>query len=292
VGDPIVCGSKVATGSPDTFIGSAGIASGGAEVGGVPVEQAAPRGNGRVSGNGSSDNGGAPSAGGPGGGGRAKGGGGYNGENQNQDTSTPSNTGLGGLSAIYESGGKGPSAIGYDPNGGWSYGTYQIATKPGTFRSYMTYLQTNNPNYYNELQAAGGNAGAAAGSVRFKARWQELANDPAFAATQHNFIQATHYNVQATKLNNVGLNLSTRSAALRDVVWSTAVQHGPNTNIIIRAIDGRNLASLSDTELINSIYNERGANNGSKYFSSSPTNIRQSAVNRFADERQRALNML
>ena len=26
-----------------------------------------------------------------------------------------------------------------------------------------------------------------------------------------------------------------RSAALRDVVWSTAVQHGPNTNVIVQA---------------------------------------------------------
>jgi hypothetical protein len=50
---------------------------------------------------------------------------------------------------------------------------------------------------------------------------------------------------------------------LRDVVWSTAVQHGPHTDVILVAIRGlvtpdRPLEQLSDADLIRAIYAQRG----------------------------------
>jgi hypothetical protein len=59
------------------------------------------------------------------------------------------------------------------------------------------------------------------------------------------------------------LDVTKRSAALRDVVWSTAVQHGPNTDVIVVAAkalltDGKKLDDVRDETLIRAIYGERG----------------------------------
>jgi hypothetical protein len=48
-----------------------------------------------------------------------------------------SHAGIGKLSATFESGTAGVNAIGYDKNGGTSYGTYQIASKPGTMKEFI-----------------------------------------------------------------------------------------------------------------------------------------------------------
>jgi hypothetical protein len=81
---------------------------------------------------------------------------------------------------------------------------------------------------------------------------------------EHEYIRETHYDPQVKKLKkDVGLDVATRSAAFRDVVWSTAVQHGPNTDVIVRAAKslltgGKTLANVSDEALIRAIYAERG----------------------------------
>jgi hypothetical protein len=49
-------------------------------------------------------------------------------------------SGLGKLSAKFESSKEGPSAIGYDTKGGTSYGTYQIASKTGTMSEFVAFL--------------------------------------------------------------------------------------------------------------------------------------------------------
>ena len=69
---------------------------------------------------------------------------------------------LGSLSSSFESNGD-PAAIGYDATGGYSYGTYQIETKNGTMKDFITFLN-NSPNnlaYSLRLQNADGLKGAA-----------------------------------------------------------------------------------------------------------------------------------
>jgi ParB-like chromosome segregation protein Spo0J len=82
-------------------------------------------------------------------------------------------------------------------------------------------------------------------------------------------VQRTHYEPVADSLKEkVGLDLAARSKTLRDVVWSTAVQHGPPgdadhghaVRLITAALSGWNkttIARATDEQLIRAIYAER-----------------------------------
>ena len=61
---------------------------------------------------------------------------------------------------------------------------------------------------------------------------------------------------------------------------------GANT-ILKRALarTGKTATTVTDAELITAIYDERGANNGMKYFPSSTSGVRSSVVNRFGNEK-------
>ena len=205
---------------------------------------------------------------------------------------------LGQLSEQYETGGRGPGTVstGQGDPGGVSYGSYQLATNRGRPQEFLA----------NEGAAwAAQFGGAAPGTQAFSATWREIAaREPqAFADAQHAFIQRTHYDVQAARVEtNTGLDVGTRSNAVQDAVWSTAVQHGPTTNAITNAV--RNVAAQGvtpedgvayDRALIDAIYAERGRrgpDGNLVYFSSSPASTQASVANRFVAERADALAML
>ncbi|MBI1682712.1 LysM peptidoglycan-binding domain-containing protein [Caulobacter hibisci] len=205
---------------------------------------------------------------------------------------------IGALSERYETGGRGPGTVssGTGDPGGVSYGTYQLA---------------GNRNRPQEFLAAEGRAwaaefgGAAPGSASFTATWKAIAaREPErFEAAQHDYIQRTHYQVQLDTVSAAtGLDLSTRSSAIRDVVWSTSVQHGPETGAIVKAmarVEGQGLSPADgqayDRALINAVYDERGkrdAGGGLAYFTSASASVQASVANRFASERRDALAML
>lgn len=197
----------------------------------------------------------------------------------------------GGLAARYESGSRGSQAIGYDRTGGHSYGAYQIATNTGTMRRFMSYLRENHSDIHQRLQAAGGEAAASAGSPQFRAAWLELARGGQLRAAEQGFISATHYEPLARRVQSENnINLASRSQALREVIWSTGVQHGGGTNVVTRALERlgtRDGSQLTDQQIIDVIYQERGTR-----FGSSTAAIQASAQRRFQDERQRAQTAL
>ncbi|WPB79553.1 LysM peptidoglycan-binding domain-containing protein [Archangium violaceum] len=143
-------------------------------------------------------------------------------------------------------------------------------------------------------------SGHAPGTEEFGAAWQELAAraPQGFDQAQHDYVQATHYDVAAAGIQrNTGIDLSTRSAALRDVAWSTAVQHGPGRadDIFATALAGRDPATVTDEELIQGIYAERGRRNGDgelAHFSSSSARVQAGVAERFVNEQASALEML
>jgi hypothetical protein len=209
-----------------------------------------------------------------------------------REGSTPLAMGYhGGLAARYESGSRGSEAIGYDGTGGHSYGAYQIATNTGTMRRFMSYLQQNHSDIHQRLQAAGGEPAARAGSPQFRAAWLELARNGSLRAAEQGFISATHYEPLARKVQSENnIDLASRSQALREVIWSTAVQHGGGTNVVTRALErlgARDGSQLTDQQIIEVIYQERGTR-----FGSSTAAIQASAQRRFQDERQRAQTAL
>jgi hypothetical protein len=170
-------------------------------------------------------------------------------------TSAAAEQPLGKLSEKYESGNRGPGTVssGKGDPGGVSYGTYQLASKVGRADEFVK-------RYYpDEFKGLKG------GTDEFTKKWKELAEkDPkGLRANEHTFIKETHYDPQARKLEReLHLDVSKRSPALRDVVWSVAVQHGPGTDVIVVAVKpllkDAKLEDVTDEAMIRAIYAERG----------------------------------
>ena len=163
---------------------------------------------------------------------------------------------LGKLSEKYESGDRGPGTVstGVGDPGGVSYGSYQLASKVGRAAQFVA-------KYYPEEFR-----GLEAGTPAFTARWKKLAAaDPkALHAAEHEFIKVTHYDPQVNKLRaELKLDAASRSRALRDVIWSTAVHHGPNTDVIAKAVKPliQNGELPGDAAIIQAVYAERGRTN-------------------------------
>ena len=182
-----------------------------------------------------------------------------------------------------------------DKTGGCSYGTYQIETKKGTMKDYLNYLNQN-PTYqdfYNSLQKAGGYNGALSGTDIFKGKWKELSNNSDFLKSQHDFIIASKLNPALKLVKDIkGLDFDKRSPVLKDVLFSTATQHGQGgaSDVFHNAL-GDDVSNLTDEEIINKIYDEREYNSG--YFSGSSEEYRKNMKkNRFPQERTKALELL
>ena len=201
---------------------------------------------------------------------------------------------LGALSAKYETGGRGPGTVstGAGDKGGVSYGSYQMASKmgvPGRFvaQSGFPWMQ----DFKNLVP----------GSAAFTAAWKRIAaaQTAAFQEAQHSYIKKTHYDLLVAKiLGDDNLNVNSRSRALQDVVWSTAVQHGGATPIVHRACAKVTCAPTDpkyDEQLIRAIYGERGkkkADGNLAYFSGNSASVQKGVANRFKSELQDALAML
>lgn len=198
---------------------------------------------------------------------------------------------LGSLSARYESGSRSSSAIGQDSTGGPSYGKYQIATKTGTFKRFVNFLAIEAPDIHARFEAAGGASAALQRTPAFEQAWlAEAGRGSDLSVAEHGFIRSSHYSPFVSRLNSIGLHVARRSAALKDVVWSVAVQHGPANNVVSNALSLLpDPEDLTDDRVIRAIYQERS--NVNKYFSSSTAAVKKSVKSRFADEKKRALAM-
>lgn len=199
---------------------------------------------------------------------------------------------LGSLSARYESNGD-PGAVstGRGDHGGVSYGMYQFSSTQGSAQEFVDGLRDTHPEYHAVLD------GLTPGTQEFSDAWRDLAaRDPeGFAAAQHEAIERSHYEPQlrATEERLPGIDLENRSDAVRDVLWSTAVQHGGRTDDIFeRAVAGRDVTTMTDAELIRAVYAERGRDDGTAYFGRSSEAVREGVMNRFRNEERDALRML
>ena len=198
---------------------------------------------------------------------------------------------LGLLSAKYESGGRGPETVstGIGDPGGVSYGTYQLASAIGNADRFT------DKYYVSEFKGLKG------GTPEFTQQWKRtVAKDPkAFHSNEHEFIKQTHYDHQV-KLIQTELKIDTnaRSAAFKDVVWSCAVQHGPNSKLIVNA--SKTLTAEienveSDLEWIKAIYKERGRTTSDGelvHFQGVSAEWQPALTRRFREELKDAIEML
>jgi len=201
---------------------------------------------------------------------------------------------LGTLSAKYETGGRGPGTVstGAGDRGGVSYGSYQMASKLGVATRFVK--QDKFP-WRTDFQ------NLAAGTAEFTACWKRIARNEtdAFQKAQHEFIKRTHYDLLVAKIiGDDALDVNSRCQALKDVVWSTAVQHGGATTIVHKALAKVKCEKTDpsfDELLIRAIYAERGRTkpDGSlAYFSRNSPNVQKGVANRFKNELNDALAML
>jgi len=207
---------------------------------------------------------------------------------------------LGGLSSKYETGGRGPGTVstGIGDFGGVSYGSYQMTSQPdgGTVARFVS---------APDFPWCERFAGLAPGAPGFSTQWKALATEAgdAFFAAQHEYIKRTHFDPLVRKtLTEDGLDATRRSHAVQDVMWSTAVQQGPNSPVVHRAIaaqgGGQALEPANqdnDRKLIVAIYAERGrraADGSLVYFAKNSQRVQESVAQRFVNEQRDALAML
>ncbi|MFZ5428263.1 MAG: hypothetical protein ACOZEN_14955 [Thermodesulfobacteriota bacterium] len=208
-----------------------------------------------------------------------------------EDAKYARNDRLGVLSAAYESRGA-IDAIGYDGRGGTSYGLYQIASGVGTMGRFLDYLGSKAPELASRLSSSGpANTGGRGGAMAQE--WKRISAEQPnrFEALQHEFIASTHYQPALKSITlSTGEDISKRSQAVREVLWSTAVQHGPGgaSEIFTQAVDklqgmGR---AKSDKDLIEEVYRQRMVQFAGR------GRLRVAVTSRLADEKESALAML
>jgi hypothetical protein len=62
-------------------------------------------------------------------------------------------------------------------------------------------------------------------------------------------------------LKQIKLNLEKRANVIKDVLWSTAVQHGAvgAAKLVKVALEGKDITTMADSELIEAIYKYNSA---------------------------------
>jgi len=145
------------------------------------------------------------------------------------------------LSSKFESTGD-PGAIGYDSGGGMSYGTYQLA-----HNNVIDFINRSGLSQYFPNQDKN--------SKQFQATWKALAqrNPQQFEKLQKDYIMQTHYQPQAQKLAQAGIDVNSLPSSIQQAIFSTAVQHGANTNLIAQAAQ----RSRNNQEFLYNIYQLR-----------------------------------
>ena len=207
--------------------------------------------------------------------------------NSVKNTSLETEFKLGSLSAQHESGNRESEAIGYDRNGGTSYGKYQLSSKTGTFNSFIKWMANKDEKakiIAQRLTSAGNpNTGSRKGTVPDE--WIALDQEYDLSEYEHEFIKETHYDKAFAKLPKKLQKKIKASEALQQVLWSTAVQHGAKHGATLMMRAGSQ--SKSDSTIVRKLYEER-----SLQFSSVSAKTRNSVRNRFYEEKAQALDML
>lgn len=165
---------------------------------------------------------------------------------------------LGYITERYEAGSK-AWAIGRNPNdpGGASYGVLQLASKVGSVDDFLNWLKTRDRSLYFKLYSVKKYANNKYNTY-FDTMWitQAALNYDYFYNLQHEYMIAKYYTPLANKLKASGTDFTSRtnSYAVREMLMSTAIQHGVTGayNLIIKHKDETDIKTF-----INSIYGER-----------------------------------
>lgn len=177
------------------------------------------------------------------------------------------------VTAKYEHGGKGYSAIVKDNYGGYSYGKEQLSTRRlnpknanSTFDDFMKYAGKKAPYIKKALEAAGGWQGAYRGTKEFKDAWLKLANQAEFRGIYDDFVVDTQVLPVFNRMDNatsVDLDKITKwgseNSAVQAAIRSAVIQHGRSGafDMIAKVVKAHNPANMG--EFIRDLYKYRAA---------------------------------
>lgn len=171
---------------------------------------------------------------------------------------------LGTLSQSYEAGSPGAISTGSGDAGGKSYGSYQFSSGSDIPKKFFEWCQKSEDTYYrsigDRLSSAyyDGTPGYGAG---FDAEWKALAkeNKAGFEQAQRNYVRLRYYDpiIKRLEENISGFDIDNYSIALRNVLWSRAVQLGVGgaesmMNYAVESLGG--FANQRESDLIRAIY--------------------------------------
>lgn len=149
---------------------------------------------------------------------------------------------LGSLSAKYESNGN-PATISENKDtGGVSYGAYQFASNFGVPLDFAEWCISSGEGVEagEKLKAAYALDGNTYGD-EFNKEWKAIAqaSPEGFLLLQHNFTKARFYDVLVERLEKSveGFDIDNYTIALKNVIWSRAVQNGMNTDVVFKAFE-------------------------------------------------------
>lgn len=198
---------------------------------------------------------------------------------------------LGELSAKYESNGDMATiSTGAGDLGGKSYGCYQFSSTMGVVDSFVQYLGEGYPEYHERLVQH------EVGTSEFDSAWLSLAlNDSeGFFEAAHNYTKEVYYDVACSNLLDAfGIEINERSEALKNVVWSAAVQFSAKWIVELfedaAKLAGKDIDEMLDADWIYWTYEVRLTDMS---WSSGSPSLRPGLFNRWNNERTDALEML
>jgi hypothetical protein len=200
-------------------------------------------------------------------------------------------TGLGAVAEKYESGGRGSGTVGYDKVGGTSYGKKQISSKAGAMTDFLKFLdKTGKGDVAKKLREAGIEKDTGSTSGKAVDAWKEVVASGALGDSENEWLgQGYQTALKGLKDQSLQSRIS-GSRALQEMLFSTAVQHGPGgAQKIMNSVFK---PGMTDEQLIKAVYAERGADGGKKHFGGSTANVQAGVVNRFGNEEKDIMALL
>lgn len=177
---------------------------------------------------------------------------------------------LGSVSEMFESGGRGPGTINdyrgkaAGDYGGASYGKWQIASFRGATGEKRSSGEAPIESFLRNSKYRDEFSGMAPATPSFDAKWREIAaRDPrGFEAEQKDFIQSNYYSPALNRMRKNGHDFTSRGPAVQDAVWSTSVQYGPGkaASIVDRTFGKEDVSLLSDAEIVSRLQDNKLAN--------------------------------
>lgn len=159
-----------------------------------------------------------------------------------------------------------------DAHGGIYYGYYSIKAG-GSMDDYLGFLEYRLPVLHAALPQVGNNPNTNGQSAAFATAWKKLAQDPktrdSFINSQRDYIEQRDYKQLLAKVKGTALatpsgvpyhlNVKARkSLALEAVMFSIAVQYGPETSLVQNALSTLpDPSKASDAEIIQALYQQR-----------------------------------